>query len=426
MANQNTTQNKISASPEAILREMFDAAVESAQPISCIAQHLPSPPKGKTIVIGAGKASAAMAQALEKHWQGPLEGLVVTRYGYGAKCKHIEIIEAAHPVPDEAGKNAAVRILDRVSNLSEDDLVICLISGGGSSLMSMPAAGITFVEKQVVNQALLKCGATIQEMNCVRKHISLVKGGQLAAKAYPAKIHGLLLSDVPGDDPSAIASGPTVGDSTTFQDALHIVKRYALKLPASVMAYLEKGENETPKPSDIRLSNTQNTIIAAPQKSLEVAAAIAQKYGYTPMILGDSLEGESRDVALVHAGIAQQVVRHGQPIKPPCILLSGGETTVTVKGNGRGGRNAEFALSLAVALSENKRVWAIACDTDGIDGTQDNAGAMVTPTTLSRGRDAGNKAIDFLDNNDGYSYFEDINDLVMTGPTMTNVNEQFL
>jgi glycerate 2-kinase len=423
MANIHNQVQSTTAAPEVVLRKMFDAAVASAQPLINIKQHLPSPPKGRTIIIGAGKASAAMAHALEQHWQGPISGVVVTRYGYAVACQHITILEASHPVPDMAGQQAATDILATVSDLTADDLVICLISGGGSSLMSLPAEGISFADKQAVNKTLLSCGATIQEMNCIRKHISLVKGGQLAAQAYPAKILSLMISDVPGDDMSSIASGPTVADNSTFADAINIVCRYDMQLPDSVMAYLQQAQNETPNQDDNRLSTTKNIIIAAPQMSLEAAAEVAIEHGFTPLILGDSIEGESRDVALVHAGIAQQVVRHAQPIKPPCILLSGGETTVTLKGNGRGGRNAEFALSLAVALKSEPNIWGIACDTDGIDGSEDNAGAVITPTTLNRAFAAGCKAIDYLDNNDGYSFFETIGDLVMTGPTMTNVND---
>jgi glycerate 2-kinase len=383
MANIHNQVQSTTAAPEVVLRKMFDAAVASAQPLINIKQHLPSPPIGRTIIIGAGKASAAMAHALEQHWQGPISGVVVTRYGYAVACQHITILEASHPVPDMAGQQAATDILATVSDLTADDLVICLISGGGSSLMSLPAEGIRFA----------------------------------------AKILSLMISDVPGDDMSSIASGPTVADNSTFADAINIVRRYDMQLPDSVMAYLQQAQNETPNQDDNRLSTTKNIIIAAPQMSLEAAAEVAIEHGFTPLILGDSIEGESRDVALVHAGIAQQVVRHAQPIKPPCILLSGGETTVTLKGNGRGGRNAEFALSLAVALKSEPNIWGIACDTDGIDGSEDNAGAVITPTTLNRAFAAGCKAIDYLDNNDGYSFFETIGDLVMTGPTMTNVND---
>ncbi len=406
-----------------LLRQLFDAAVAAAQPSLALPPQLPEPPKGRTLVIGAGKASAAMAKALEDHWPGPLDGLVVTRYDYGVDCQRIEIIEAAHPVPDAAGEQAARRILEQVQGLSADDLVICLISGGGSSLLSLPAPGLTLDDKQAVNKALLKSGATISEMNCVRKHLSAIKGGRLAAACAPARVVSLLISDVPGDDPAAIASGPTVPDPTTFEEARAIVRKYAIALPEAVRTHLERAEDETPKPDDPRLSHCETQIVAAPQLSLEAAAEVARKAGYTPLILGDSLEGESRDVALVHAGIALQVIRHGQPLPAPCVLLSGGETTVTVRGKGRGGRNAEFALALALALRGQKGIHAIACDTDGIDGTEDNAGAIVTPDTLARAEAAGLKAADYLANNDGYSFFQAIDDLVISGPTLTNVND---
>jgi len=416
--------------PTDVLRQMFEAAVAAAQPAVALPPHLPTPPKGKTLVIGAGKASAAMAQALEQHWQGPLEklsGLVLTRYDYAVDCQHIEITEAAHPVPDAAGERAALRMMDRVQGLSADDLVICLISGGGSALLSLPAPGLTLADKQAVNKALLKSGATIHEMNCVRKHLSAVKGGRLAAACAPARVVTLLISDVPGDDLDVIASGPTVPDPSTFADALAILEKYRLDqpgaIPAVALAHLQKGEEETPKPNDSRLAHTEAHIVAAPQLSLEAAARLAQEQGYSPMILGDSLEGEARDVALVHAGITKQVIRHGQPLSAPCVLLSGGETTVTVRGQGRGGRNAEFALSLSVALQAQAGVYAIACDTDGIDGTEDNAGALVTPSTLSRAEGRGIDAKKYLANNDGYSFFQTLGDLVISGPTLTNVND---
>ena len=420
----------MTTSPTDLLRQMFDAAVAAAQPAVALPAHLPEPPKGKTLVIGAGKASAAMAKALEDCWPGPKDqfgGLVVTRYGYAVECQNIEIVEAAHPVPDAAGERAARRILELVQGISADDLVICLISGGGSSLLSLPAPGLTLADKQAVNKALLKSGATIHEMNCVRKHLSAVKGGRLAAACAPARVVSLLISDVPGDDPDVIASGPTVPDPTTFADALGILEKYRLDqpgaIPASVLEHLQGGEEETPKPDDPRLAHIETRMIAAPQLSLEAAARVAQEHGYTPLILGDSLEGEARDVALVHAGIAKQVVRHGQPVKAPCVLLSGGETTVTVRGKGRGGRNAEFALALAVALQGQERVYAIACDTDGIDGTEDNAGAVVTPTTLARAETQSLNAKKYLANNDGYSFFQALGDLVISGPTLTNVND---
>lgn len=410
--------------PTETLQAMFDAAVAAAQASTTIAAHLPSPPKGRTIVIGAGKASGAMAQAFEQHWKGKIDvGLVLTRYDYGLPCEHIEIVEASHPVPDAAGQQAAARIREIVQGLSAEDLVICLISGGGSSLLSQPAPGLTLEDKQDINKRLLKSGATISEMNCVRKHLSTIKGGQLAAACAPAKVFTLLISDVPGDDPSAIASGPTVPDPTTFADAQAIIDKYQIDGPPAVLEHIRKAEVETPKPGDSCFDNTETHMIAAPQMSLEAAAEVARQHGYTPLILGDSIEGEASDVALVHAGIAQQVVRHGQPAQAPCVLLSGGETTVTVRGKGRGGRNAEFALALTVALNGMENVYAIACDTDGIDGTEDNAGAIVTPDTLKRAEAKGLNAKAYLANNDGYSFFEGIENLVITGPTFTNVND---
>ena len=415
-----------SLSTSNLLNAMFNAAVAAAQPSRCIPSHLPAPPPGRTIVIGAGKASAAMAQALEQHWQGPkaaLSGLVVTRYDYAVPCEHIEIVEAAHPVPDAAGERAAARILEYVQGLTADDLVICLISGGGSALLTLPAAGLTLDDKQAINKALLKSGANITEMNCVRKHLSAIKGGRLAAACAPAKVVTLTISDVPGDDPAVIASGPTVPDPTTFADALAILDKYDITEPASVLAHLQQGAEETPKSGDARLANTETIMIATPQASLQAAAQVAQEAGYAPLILGDSLEGEAKDVALVHAGIAKQVLHHQQPVSAPCVLLSGGETTVTVRGKGRGGRNAEFALALALALDGATNVHAIACDTDGIDGTEDNAGAIVTPDSLQRAEALNVNAKQYLADNNGYSFFQALDDLVISGPTLTNVND---
>ena len=408
---------------QALLRAMFDAAVAAADPGRCLPPHLPAPPKGRTLVVGAGKAGGAMAKALEDHWPGPLEGLVVTRYGHKVPTRRIEVVEAAHPVPDEAGQKAAARILAMVQGLTADDLVICLISGGGSALLSAPAPGLSLADKQAVNKALLKSGATIAEMNCVRKHLSAIKGGRLAAACAPAQVVTLLISDVPGDDPSVIASGPTVADPTTGADALAILDKYGLREPAAAYDYIRRAQDETPKPGDPRLARTSTRMIATPQVSLEAAAAVARDAGVTPLILGDSLEGESRDVALVHAGIAKQVVRHGQPAAAPCVLLSGGETTVTVRGNGRGGRNVEFLLALAVALEGHPRIHAVACDTDGVDGTEDNAGALLAPDTLARAEALGLRAKDFLANNDGYTFFSKLESLIYTGPTLTNVND---
>jgi glycerate 2-kinase len=409
--------------PKFLLRRMFDAAVARAMPDKCLPPFLPNPTKGRTIVVGAGKAAATMAKSVEDHWPGELSGLVVTRYGHRAPTKRIEVVEAAHPVPDLAGREAAERILKMVQGLGPDDLVLCLISGGGSALLSLPAPGLTLQDKQAINRALLKSGATIAEMNCVRKHLSAIKGGRLAAACHPAKVVTLTISDVPGDDPAVIASGPTVPDRTTFADALAILEKYRISEPTTVVQHLRDAREETPKPDDPRLAGIQTHVVAAPQQSLESAANVARQAGVTPLILGDSLEGESREVAVVHAGIARQVLRHAQPAPAPCVLLSGGETTVTVRGKGRGGRNAEFLLALAVALDGEAGVYALAGDTDGVDGTEDNAGAIVTPDTLERAAASGLDAKSCLADNDGYTFFSGLGDLVITGPTLTNVND---
>ena len=410
--------------PRQLLRQMFDAAVARAMPDKCVPPFLPRPPKGRTIVVGAGKASASMAKAVEDHWRGgELSGLVVTRYGHRVACRQIEIVEAAHPVPDLAGREAAERMLHTVQGLTADDLVLCLISGGGSALLTLPAPGLTLQDKQAINRALLKSGANIAEMNCVRKHLSAIKGGRLAAACYPAQVVTLTISDVPGDDPAVIASGPTVPDRTTFADALAVLEKYAIREPVAALDHVRAARDETPKPSDPRLVGAQTHLIAAPQESLEAAAALAHAAGFTPLILGDSLEGEARDVALVHAGIARQVVKHGQPCPAPCVLLSGGETTVTVRGNGRGGRNVEFLLALSVALGGEAGVYAIAGDTDGVDGTEDNAGAIMAPDSLARAAWRNLDAKRYLADNDGYSFFSALGDLVVTGPTLTNVND---
>jgi glycerate 2-kinase len=406
-----------------LLRKMFDAAVAAAQPALCLQRHLPPPPKGRLIVIGAGKASAAMARAVEDNWPGPLEGLVVTRYGYNVPCRRIEIVEAAHPVPDAAGIEAAQRIRERVSGLGADDVVLALISGGGSSLLAAPGPGLTLEDKQAVNRALLKSGATISEMNCVRRHLSALKGGRLAAACHPARVVTLLISDVPGDNPIDIASGPTVPDPTTCADALAIVRRHGIELPAKVRALLESGEGETVKPGDPRLAGIDTRMIATPQMALEAAAAVAREAGVAAHILGDSIEGEARDVGKVMAGIAQQCAFHGQPFEPPCVLLSGGETTVTVRGAGRGGRNVEFLLSLGVALNGQPGIHAIAGDTDGVDGLEEIAGAYLAPDTLERAWAQGIKPQDRLADNDGHGFFQALGDSVVTGPTLTNVND---
>jgi hydroxypyruvate reductase len=409
--------------PSHLLRRMFDAAVAAAQPALCLPPQLPPPPRGRTVVIGAGKASAAMARALEDHWPGPLEGLVVTRYGYEVPCRRIEIMQAAHPVPDAAGERAARRIVAKVSGLTADDLVIALISGGGSSLLVAPAPGLTLADKQAVNKALLASGATISEMNCVRRHLSAIKGGRLAAACHPARVVTLLISDVPGDDPIDIASGPTVADPSTCADALALIERYRIDVPAAVRTVLESGAGETVKPGDPRLQGIRTHIITAPQMALEAAAAVAREAGITPHILGDSLEGEARDLGKAMAGIARQVAVHGQPFTPPCVLLSGGETTVTLKGDGRGGRNVEFLLSLAVGLAGLPGVHALACDTDGVDGAEDIAGALISPDTLSRAWALGINPRASLDRNDGHGFFQALGDSVVTGPTLTNVND---
>jgi hydroxypyruvate reductase len=404
------------------LNRIFMAAVASADPAKVLQHHLPSPPKGMCVVVGAGKASAAMAAALDKAWADVnLSGIVVTRYGHAVPAGRIEIIEASHPVPDDMSAEAARRILASVEGLTADDMVIALISGGGSALMVAPAEGMTLADKMAVNRALLASGATISEMNAVRKHLSRIKGGRLALAAKPARVVSLLISDVPGDDPSEIASGPTVADPSDINNVREIVSRYALDLPENVRKVLEKGE-ETPKAGDIE---EDIRLIATPSLALQAAADEAVKLGLTPLILGDSLEGESKDVGAVMAGIALSASRKGLPVKGPAVLLSGGETTVTIgKGlAGKGGRNTEFLLSLALTLKGAGGIWAIAGDSDGIDGVEDAAGALVTPGTLARMRDAGADPRQSLVGHDSYTAFKAVGDLVVTGPTLTNVND---
>jgi glycerate 2-kinase len=414
--------------PRALLGRLFDAALSAADPARVVPPNLPTPPKGRTLVVGAGKAAAAMAMAVEQHWQGALEGLVVTRYGHGLPCRRIEVIEAGHPVPDAAGTRAAQAMMERLNGLGADDLVLCLISGGGSALLVLPAQGVALDDKRAVTRALLASGATISEFNCVRKHLSAIKGGRLAAAAAPARVVTLAISDVPGDDPAVIASGPTVADPTTFADARGILAKYRIEAPPAIAAYLTAAAEESPKPGDPRLARTEYRLIATPQGALEAVAAAAREAGVTPVIISDSIEGEARDVALVHAAMAQQVaagrfVVGVEALEPPVVLLSGGETTVTVRGKGRGGRNAEFALALAIALDGAEGIYAIACDTDGIDGTEDNAGALIAPDTLRRAQSKGIDLKARLANNDGYGAFSALGDLVVTGPTRTNVND---
>ena len=414
------------ADAPALLRRMFDAAVASAQPERCIPPHLPAPESlgaGRLVVVGAGKASAAMARAVEDHWQGPLSGLVVTRYGHAVACERIEIVEAAHPVPDAAGVAAAERMLAIVQGLGADDLVLCLISGGGSSLLTLPGEGATLADKQALNRALLASGATIGEMNCVRRHVSAIKGGRLAAACHPARVLTLLISDVPGDRPGDIASGPTVADPTTCADALDIVRRYGIELAPALRELLESGRGESIKPGDPRLARAETRIVATPQMALEAAAALARAEGIAAHILGDAIEGEAKDVGKVIAAVALHVAERRQPFAPPCVLLSGGETTVTVHGKGRGGRNVEFLLSLAIALDGKAGIHAIAADTDGVDGQEEIAGALLAPDSLARAWALGMAPKDRLADNDGHGFFGALGDQVVTGPTLTNVND---
>ncbi len=422
--------------PRAFLEHLYQAAVQRALPLNNTAAFLPLPPKGRTIVIGAGKAGGSMAQAVEALWpaDAPLEGLVVTRYHHipprpADLPQRIEIVEAAHPVPDAAGLQAAERILQMTQGLTRDDLVLCLISGGGSALLTLPAEGLSLEDKQGINKALLNSGANIGEMNCVRKHLSRIKGGRLAAACAPATVVTLTISDVPGDDPSVIASGPTVPDASTCADALAILKRYNIDIPAALTAQLESGALETPKPGDKAFDGHAVHMIATPQQSLEAAAAAARAAGISAYILSDEMEGESREVGKVHAALARAVANKGQPFSKPCVILSGGETTVTVRprqpgdAKGRGGRAGEFCLGLALALQGQPGVYALAADTDGIDGMEENAGAFVAPDTLARAVAQGMKVDRYLDRNDAYGYFEPLGDLVVTGPTHTNVND---
>jgi glycerate 2-kinase len=418
--------------PRGFLLALFEAAVAQAVPGTHTARFLPAPPKGRTLVLGAGKAGGSMAAAVDALWpkDAPMSGLVVTRYdyvpaAYKAQPGRIEVVEAAHPVPDEAGRRAAKRIAELArAGLTKDDLVLCLISGGASSLLAMPAPGVTLEEKQSVNKALLKSGAAIDEMNCVRKHLSGIKGGRLAAMCAPAKVVTLLISDVPGDAPEVIGSGPTVPDSTTCSDAMRILARYGIEVSAAARAGLESGAFETPKPGDARFDGNELHMIATPKQSLEAAASLARQAGIGVHVLSDEMEGESREVGKVHAAMARYIARHGQPFRKPCVVISGGETTVTVRSKGgRGGRASEFLLGCAISLHGEPGVYVMAGDTDGIDGIEDNAGALVTPDTLARAIAAGMKAQDYLDNNDAYSFFKPLGDLVVPGPTFTNVND---
>ncbi|MDE0780612.1 MAG: glycerate kinase [Alphaproteobacteria bacterium] len=414
--------------PEDILRSLFAHALAVADPMSCVPSNLPElPERGRVVVVGAGKASASMAKAAEEearaqNWLERVEGIVVTRYGHGVACERIEIIEASHPVQDAAGEAAARRILDLARELNVEDTLICLVSGGGSALLALPAGGISSAEKATINRALLRSGAPIDEVNCVRKHISAIKGGRLAAAAAPARVVSLIISDVPHDDPSVIASGPTVADPTTGADALAILLRYEIEVPGSVRVLLTDPGSETPKADDVVFGNVENVIVSKPAHMLSAVAVRAEALGLTVVSLGADLEGEARECGREHAALAMRLKREREN-DFPLVILSGGETTVTVRGNGRGGRNAEYALGLAVALEGAGGIYAMACDTDGIDGVEENAGVFVTPDTLDRVLKAEMSVQVALHTNDAYSLFESIGDLVITGPTRTNVND---
>jgi glycerate 2-kinase len=413
--------------PRSFLEGLFHAAVAAADPERVIAAHLPAKPKGRVIVIGAGKGSAQMARAFERAWEkagnGPLEGVVVTRYGYGAECRHIEIVEAAHPVPDEAGLSASKQLFDAVSGLTADDLVVALISGGGSALLPSPPEGMTLEDEIAMNKALLASGAPISAMNAVRKHLSTIKGGRLAAAAHPARVVSLIVSDIPGDNPAFVASGPTVPDKTSRADALKIVERYRLQLPEAALRHLNNEAADAPMPDDPRFSGHEVRVIASAAVSLEAAAMEARRQGIEAVILSDAIQGEAREVAHVHAALAREVLTKDRPFKKPVVILSGGETTVTVRGKGKGGRNTEFLLSFALDINGMSGITALAADTDGIDGSEDNAGAFADGTTAARLLAAGKDGAALLSGNDAWTGFDAIGDLFVTGPTGTNVND---
>lgn len=409
--------------PRAFLTGLFDAAVKAADPQHCISGHLPEKPKGRTVVIGTGKGAAQLAQAFEQAWDGPLEGVVVTRYGYGAPCRTIEVLEASHPVPDANGLAASQRLLECVSGLTEDDLVIALICGGGSALLPAPPEGLTLDDEIVLNEALLASGAPISAMNAIRKHVSRIKGGRLAAAAHPARVVSLLVSDVPGDDPAQIASGPTVPDAMSRGEALALIERYRIDLPQRLIDHIASGQGDCPRPGDPVFADHTVQIIASSAVSLEAAQARARDHGIEAVILSDAIEGEAREVAKMHAAVTREVVTRGRPFTRPVVILSGGETTVTVCGKGKGGRNTEFLLSLAAGIDGLDGVHALAADTDGIDGSEDNAGAFADGTSIARLRAAGGDPQDFLNNNDAWSAFDRIGDLFVPGPTGTNVND---
>jgi hydroxypyruvate reductase len=405
------------------LTSIFDAAVAAADPEKTIRSHLPAKPKGRTIVIGAGKGAAQMAAAFENVWDGPVDGLIVTRYGYSAPTKHLEVVEASHPVPDAAGLEAAKRVMAKVSGLTEDDLVIALVCGGGSALLAAPATGLTLADEIAVNQALLASGAPISAMNTIRKHVSTIKGGRLAAAAWPAKVVSLVVSDIPGDDPALVASGPTVPSTGSRADALKAIETYAMKLPAAVMAHINSPAADAPDPKDKRFARNEVQIIASAAVSLEAAAAEAKRQGIEAVILSDSLEGEAREVGSVHAAIAREIATRNRPFKKPVLLLSGGETTVTLRAKGKGGRNSEFLLAFAIGIDGHDGIEALAADTDGIDGSEDNAGAFANGSTVARMRAAGIDAKAMLAGNNAWTAFNSVGDLFVPGPTGTNVND---
>ncbi len=409
---------------KALFVAMFDAAVRAADPARTMGDVLPARPKGRTIVVGAGKGSAQMAQAFERAWDGTLSGLVVTRYGYAAPCERIEVVEAAHPVPDEAGLRGAQRLFETVAGLSADDLVVALISGGGSALLPAPAGGLTLDDEIAVNRALLASGSPIAAMNTVRKHVSRIKGGRLAAAAHPARVVSLVVSDIPGDQPSLVSSGPTIPDASTRGDALAIVEAYGMHLPDAVMRHLASEAADAPRPDDPRFARNEVHVIASAAWSLEAAAEVARAAGLDAAILSDAIEGEAREVAKVHAALARQVATRDRPFRKPIAILSGGETTVTLRGEGgRGGRNGEFLLSLAIGIEGVEGIHAFAADTDGIDGSEANAGAFADWTSAGRLREAGRDPLALLNANDSWSAFDSLGDLFTPGPTGTNVND---
>jgi glycerate 2-kinase len=409
--------------PREFLTGLFHQAVAAAHPSRAVSRNLPPKPRGRTVVVGAGKGAAAMAKAVEDNWWGEVSGLVVTRYDHGVDCRSIEVVEAGHPVPDESGQRAARRMLALVNGLTEDDLVLCLISGGGSSLLAVPAPGVSLADKQEVTRALLKSGAPIRDINCVRKHLSAVKGGRLALAAAPAAVVTLIISDVAGDDPATVASGPTVADPTTRQDAAAILAKHKIDVPQSVRRWLDDPQSETPKPGDPGFERVNNRIIARADDALASAAHAAELAKVRPVVLGAAIQGEARDVAREHARLAIRHARGSDPVRPPCVLISGGETTVTVAGAGRGGRNSEYLLALALECNRLPGLTALACDTDGIDGTEGNAGAIIDFDTLERARELGVSPEGALARNDAYGFFHALGDLVVTGPTRTNVND---